>query len=159
MTDKKAYWVLPPAVKNVPYARIRDIDFFRTTATHGPPEQIVQVPPASKFRDFRCAANNCSYKPAVLSMIAPYSHGFFPTSLDPDLTPLMNELNDRELSIADFGTILAASSKKAAPFNTITEQQQKSAEWETRGQGPVKTLVQDEDWPYHSIQVEDGLPD
>ena len=30
VTDKKAYWVLPPAVKTVPYAKVKDINFFKT---------------------------------------------------------------------------------------------------------------------------------
>ena len=42
VTDKLAYWVLPTAVKKIPYARIRDIEFFKSAAD--PKESVVPSP-------------------------------------------------------------------------------------------------------------------
>lgn len=37
VTQKRAYWVLTSAVKEVPYAPVRDIAFFKTTTTSSQP--------------------------------------------------------------------------------------------------------------------------
>ena len=45
VTDKKAYWVLPSAVKCVPYARVKDIRFGKIpTSTNTVTDHLFQLP-------------------------------------------------------------------------------------------------------------------
>ena len=134
VTDKLAYWVLPTAVKKIPYARIRDIEFFKSAAD--PKESVVPSPSAEKFVGFlKNVQMMAPSKPAAFSLIPQFSDPYIPTSLKQDLPPLMTELYDRNLLIsASFGEILQTSVPKVTDYYKITEAQQQAVEKETREQ-------------------------
>ena len=131
VTDKSAYWVLPSAVKNIPYARIRDIEFFKSTAD--PKENPVPSPPPEKFTEFLRNVKMLSpSKPAVFALMPEFSDAYVPSSLKVDLPPLLTELYDRNLTSESFGEIVKTSLPKATDYCTITELQQQAVERETR---------------------------
>lgn len=70
VTEKKAYWVLPSAVKSVPYARVKDIQFSKTPlqlqqSSHQlllPPQRLNQlissVPSRTVIRNLHCCLSS-----------------------------------------------------------------------------------------------------
>ena len=46
VTDKKAYWVLPTSVKTVPYARVKDINFWKTPCLTSTVKPSSVIPPS-----------------------------------------------------------------------------------------------------------------
>lgn len=133
VTDKLAYWVLPTAVKNIPYARIKDIDFFKST--NEPDQTLLVTPSNARFTRFlKSVQFNSPSKPAAFSLIPGLSDAYVPSSLKQDLPPLLLELYDRDLTAKPFGEILKTALLKANAYYTITETQQQAVERETREQ-------------------------
>ena len=133
VTDKKAYWVLPSAVTKVPYARIKDINFFKASATT-PKDTCDFTPSKAKFNSFLASLKKCPSKPAVLSICREYSDAYIPKSLKPDLPPLLTELFNKELTNATFYDLLTRTLPNASAIYTVTDSQQKAVERETRKQ-------------------------
>ena len=54
VTEKRAYWVLPSAVKSVPYSRVKDIQFSKTpsNATSVIKESSVAAPSETELNEF-----------------------------------------------------------------------------------------------------------
>ena len=92
-------------------------------------------PPAQNFNKLLTSLKNGPSKPAILSIVSGFSESYIPSSLKPDLPPLLTELYDKELSESNFKEILSATLPKATDsFYKITDCQQKAAERETRAQ-------------------------
>lgn len=132
VTDKKAYWVMPAAVKAIPYSTVRNIKFFKSLAQ---PKESKHVPPSpDELSNFYKALKNCPSKPAILSLIPPpYSNDFVPTSLQPNLPPPLSELLDKKLTTVGFNELLDAVEELSNNF-IISEDQMEAVERETRGQ-------------------------
>lgn len=156
VTQKKAYWVIPTSVKEVPYARVRDIDFigkrksrqlllnpslvksdssslssssssasysasssstppltssnqhftfpFLTPAanqlscssgpssTNSPIASQTAALSVEEVNQFFAALAQTSSKPAILSLVEPYSNSYIPKPLDEDLPVCLSEL-------------------------------------------------------------------
>lgn len=97
VTQKKAYWIVP-SVKDIPYSRIRDIDFTSAISRKkkldaeinlpdvtpipplNRPHNIVPEPSLEELNDLYTKASNSGYKPALLSLITPHSDKYVPLS-------------------------------------------------------------------------------
>ena len=112
VTQKKAYWVLPPAVREVPYTRIHDIKFIgkkgsasamqshscteessAPSASSTPSERFCSTIMISSERkkSFFDALAGCSTKLAVLAVKQEYHEPFIPAAMQPNFpSPLTN---------------------------------------------------------------------
>ena len=65
VTEKKAYWVLPSAVKSVPYSRMKDIQFSKTLTSKPSPavkDKSVPTPLETELTNFLSSIKNCVLK-------------------------------------------------------------------------------------------------
>ena len=155
VTQKKAYWVIPNSVKEVPYAPIMDINFFgkshsinRVTPTstpsssrsssHTPPTlstastpRSLQPPLDEELEDFYKALASNSTKPAILSIIEPYSSKYVPVSLNEDLPMCLLDLMKPENLTKEYGELFALSKQCSI---TVTPAHIKTVENKTRCQ-------------------------
>ena len=121
VTDKKAYRVLPPTVKPVPYAKVKDINFFKTpTGSAGEsraccfanktPTKLVSCPTHNELKEFYTSLSKCPSKAAILSGIDESSLPYIPKSLAPDLPPVLSDLYNQDLRYAQYLKILQQAS-------------------------------------------------
>ena len=145
VTQKKAYWVIPPSVKEVSYSRIKDMNFQGKHSSwkqsRSPSSSVSPSPspspspvPENYTSGFDCFLNSlatCSTKPAILSLISPYSDSYIPKSLAPDLPIALTNLYDPDNLKVGYHHLL----QKASEVNiTVTESQAMLVERETRSQ-------------------------
>ena len=130
VTQKKAHWVLPPVLGEVPYARIRDIKFIgkkgsalarqshscneersAPSALSTPSERFCSTITISleRKRSFFDALAGCSTKPAVLALKQEYHELFIPESMQPNLPSRLTNLYDVKLLSASYVELLAAA--------------------------------------------------
>lgn len=134
VTQKKAYWVMPSAMKDVPYAPVKCIDFIgkKRSFTALQSSQLVSgnkplrspspTPRSSKsptpaFEDatdeetktFFASLSTCSTKPAILSLVEPYASKYVPQSLDEGLPLCLSELYKPECLCMNYGDLLKMS--------------------------------------------------
>ena len=117
VTQKSAYWILPPAVKSVPYAPVKDISFIgkkrkvMNSATKSSDHSATETPSPLKKKACLCAPteqeqykffNSLSTciqsgaKPAVLALVPPHCDEYVPTSLAPELPTVLSDLYKTE---------------------------------------------------------------
>lgn len=150
VTQKKAYWVIPPAIKDVPYAKVKNMNFqgkssswrqTRSLSKSVSPSPSPAPLPAPKkkrpseftedFNKFLSDLDACSSKPAILSLIPQFSDKFVPKSLAPDFpSPLSNLYNSDYLKL-DYQSLLQKASEITIE---VTESQARFVEQETRDQ-------------------------
>ncbi|XP_046857602.1 uncharacterized protein LOC124451003 [Xenia sp. Carnegie-2017] len=135
VTDKKAYWVLPSAVKAVPYAKVQNINFskFNKKCEGKMQRNPVPAPSSSELDEYFKTISSFSSKPAILSLIHPYSDCYVPKALHSDLPPVKSDLYDPTLLDKSLETLLELSESKMDCFN-VTVEQQKAVEEKTRDQ-------------------------
>ena len=135
VTEKKAYWVLPSAVKSVPYEPIKNIKFTKETMSPSSTAQQSSVPSPSptELHDLFNNLKKCSSKPAILSLVPAHSDSYVPKSLNPDLPAVLSSLYDENLRDADFSTVVQKAAEIANSLK-ITNQQKKIVEEKTRDQ-------------------------
>ena len=98
VTQKKAYWVLPPSMKDMPYAPLRQIKFTGKTGSMAemmspspksrsltpvqpishysaslPSHSSASLPSSGEVDAFFASLSQCSTKPAILSLVPSYS--------------------------------------------------------------------------------------
>ena len=196
VTQKKAYWVIPTSVKEVPYARVRDIDFigkrksrklllnssfvksgsslpsassslsssstlhstsstqrftFPTlspaakqsscssglSSTSSPIASQAAGPSAVEVNQFFAALAHTSSKPAILSLVEPYSSSYIPKPLDEDLPVCLSELQKPEYLKYSYGELLKVAEQftlaitpiQAHTVESKTRLQSKSSLW------------------------------
>lgn len=143
VTQKSAYWVMPPSIRSVSYARIQEIDFIgkkrKATHTEGidsssstSQKQKCKIPTLEekkKFLDSLACSKNA--KPAVLSVLSGYCDNYIPSVLSSDLSPVLTDLyKPCNLSLSYF-ELLKLSNETVL---TITDEQIKAVEMKTRDQ-------------------------
>ena len=80
VTGKKAYWVIPTGIKQVPYAQIKDIRFegkksshpkaSKSRSSHSPtPVQEISAPNEEEMKILYSSLAYCSSKPAILALV------------------------------------------------------------------------------------------
>jgi hypothetical protein len=142
VTEKKAYWVLPSAVKTIPYAEVKDINFKNSEKQNDKESSqaalvgkafTVPSPSPSELGDLFRTLSSCSTKPAILSLVKPYSASYIPKSLHPDLPPVLSFLFEQTLMQENYENLLRISTVKIDCYN-VTHDQRKTVEKKTRDQ-------------------------
>lgn len=133
---------MPSAVKSVPYARVKDIEFHkRIRDTTKPCSKTIPRPSQEELSDFFLKLQSSSSKPAILSLVHPFSNSFVPKSLDPDLPCVLSTIFRPELIDESYHEILKASMGELERL-TVTSAQKKAVEEKTRGQANSKIWFQ-----------------
>ena len=144
VTQKSAYWMMPPAVKTIQYAPISSINFVgkshksastsRDTDATDPPNKRARsvTPTESEKNDLFHSLSQCKgAKPAVLAIVPPYSESYIPATLDQDLPMVLSDLYEKEcLSLGYMNLLQRANDIKL----TITVVQVTAVETKTRDQ-------------------------
>ena len=94
VTQKSGYWVMPPAIRSIPYAPLKDFDFIGRRGSHANLEQLAVVPHLRSQFPKHQRVNRCSSsmpwalcpgaKPAVLAVTPGYYDAYVPASLAPE---------------------------------------------------------------------------
>ena len=118
VTEKKAYWVIPAGIKQVPYAQIRNIKFQGKKSSHQEvscsrrlphsptPGPDVAAPDDEEMKGFYSSLALCSSKPAILSLVEPYSNNYVPKSLNSKLPMCLSQLFRQECLCMNYGELL-----------------------------------------------------
>ena len=136
VTEKKAYWLLPSAVKSVPYSKVKDIQFSKTSTSKPSPavkDKSVPAPLETELTNFLSSIKNCSSKPTLLSLIPEHSYSYVPKSLDPELPIVLSNLFDKHLADADFPGLLEKAEEVVENL-VVDKNQQALVEEKTKGQ-------------------------
>lgn len=148
VTQKKAYWVLPPSMKDVPYAPLRQIKFIgkagvmaemrspsprsRSPTPMQPSSQSsASLPSSGEVDAFFASLSQCSTKPAILSLVQSYSSSYIPSSLANDLPAPLSALFKQENLEKSFDELLQLSEDIEI---AVTTEQANAVEEETRSQ-------------------------
>ena len=140
VTQKSAYWVMPPAIRSVPYAPPMDIDFIgkkkscESGATSSSSSSKKPIPEAleSEQMQFLNALALCpGAKPGVLVITFGYCDTYVPVSLAPELPMVLSDLYQPDNFSLSYNELLQMA------VNTdifVTSVQATAAEQNTRGQ-------------------------
>lgn len=161
VTQKKAYWVMPTGVKEVQYAPVKDIGFlgkkrsawmmescnFRsptptastssststTPRSSKSPTPVASVAPpdCEEIKAFFGSLASCSSKPAILSLVEPYSSQYVPKSLHNSLPQCLSELFKPEYLKLNYSELVKLATECTL---TVTVNEAKAVEEKTRSQ-------------------------
>ena len=157
VTQKKAYWVLPPGIKDVPYAPISDITFqgkgamlsaWKALSAPSPspgcslsPEdsspsqpstkKVIKPPTPEELDGFFLSLSQTKSKPAILSLIRGHSSRYIPNALQSNFPEPLSLLFKSDLLNANYSELLEAS---AGVHIQVTPDQCLGVEENTRGQ-------------------------
>jgi hypothetical protein len=144
VTQKSAYWVMPPAIKTVPYTPLAEISFVgkkrkstsvtRDTPVNAPTpskKQALTPSDTEKAELFSSLAKCEGVKPAVLAIVPPYSEAYIPASLDQDLPMVLSDLHKKEYLSLGYSSLLQVASETELH---LTVDQAKTVEAKTRDQ-------------------------
>ena len=155
VTQKRAYWVLPPSVKEVPYAPLSHINFqgkagslaalrsplsapSSTSSSSASPTHKSIEPPSSETMDrLYSSLSACSTKPAILSIVKDYSSSYVPKSLALGLPQMLTDLFKPEHLNSNFADLLqvaadteiVVSSRQCEAVEVATRSQANSRVW------------------------------
>ena len=149
VTQKKAYWVLPPSVKEIPYAPLSYINFHgksqstsssvslsanplnQPCTTSNLTSKTIECPSSEEMDHLFASLSTCSTKPAILSLVRNYCSNYIPNSLAPDMPMTFSDLFKPEYLSAGFADLLQI------PVDVeieVTPEQSRAVEEKTRGQ-------------------------
>lgn len=159
VTQKKAYWVIPNGVKEVPYAPVKNMDFVgkkrslaimasldfkqpdsscSPTPSPSPisrpsksPTPALTVPDHEETKSFLASLASCPSKPAILSLVQPYSSNYVPKSLSVGLPMYLTELFKSEYLHKNYGDLLTLAREITI---TVTPEEASLVEAKTRSQ-------------------------
>ena len=157
VTQKEAYWVMPHSVKDVPYARVKEIDFlgrkrsltsFQTLqyqsgsssssspcttprSSKSPAPELKEASTEETEEFFASLATCNKSRPGILSLVEPYASHYIPKSLDENLPPCLSELYRPEYRFKNYKELLEES---AACNISVSQQQAKEVEVHTKSQ-------------------------
>lgn len=147
VTQKSAYWVIPPAIKTVPYAPLSEISFVGkkrksvcitgTTAVDPPivvqkkAPQVCTPSDTEKADLFNSLAKCEGAKPAVLAIVPPYSEAYVPASLDQDLPMVLSDMYKKDYLSLGYRSLLQLANQTNV---CLTADQAKAVESKTRDQ-------------------------
>eukprot|EP00794_Sanderia_malayensis_P002736 gene2736-3161_t len=109
VTEKKAYWTIPGALKGIEYSEIKDIDFTSPKRLKKQLEKKCMqleekeladkcqgpfVPSGQEMAKLFSEVNNSGTKSSILSIVPPYSKQFIPKALQNIYPKLLSELYD-----------------------------------------------------------------
>ena len=147
VTQKSAYWVIPPAIKTVPYAPLSEISsvgkkrksvcITGTTAVDPPivvqkkAPQVCTPSDTEKADLFNSLAKCEGAKPAVLAIVPPYSEAYVPASLDQDLPMVLSDMYKKDYLSLGYRSLLQLANQTNV---CLTADQAKAVESKTRDQ-------------------------
>ena len=142
VTEKRAYWVIPTGIKQVPYAQTKDIRFegkknshpeaSKSRSSHSPtPVQEIAASNEEEMKIFYSSLASCSSKPAILALVEPFSSSYVPKFLDSKLPMSLSQLFKPEYLRMNYGELLKEGEKCTL---TVTTEEAKVVEQQTRGQ-------------------------
>ena len=129
----KCSWILPSYVKEVEYARVRDINFTSakkmktdldaTIDSLSDKSQVdinradepkieskrVPTPSEEEMDSFYAELNNCKFKPIALSLVAPYAESFVLKSRE---IPTVQDLSDPKYQDLEYPELLQVCFEK-----------------------------------------------
>ena len=146
VTQKTAYWVMPPAVRSVTYAPIKNINFtgkkkkaatnVKDDSSKSTKRRKLDNPTAEEKAQFLDALASCeNAKPTVLAIMPEYCEKYVPTTISSDLPPVLANLYDPSNLGLSYYELLKLSSETRV---TITSEQCKAVELRTRDQDKSK---------------------
>lgn len=157
VTQKRAYWVIPSAVKDVPYAPVRKINFLgrkgsqtqlatlqlqsgqsHSVAGRSPSPSLVKTvsdPTDEEINILFTSLAACKSRPAVLSLVKPYCNSYVPKSLDEGLPMSLPCLFNPEHLKMNYSKLLQYA--KENPIQ-VTPDEAKLVEAKTREQARSK---------------------
>ena len=154
VTQQKAYWVVPPKT-TTSYLPVCEIDFrsakkkkydldksinecdVSICASPVPSKQTVRKVSSPELNLFYKELSNCGSRPALLSLIAPYSESYVPKSLSRNLPVPLTELFSLEATSMDFVTLLNHCETIYESLS-VTQEEAATVEKETRCQASSK---------------------
>ena len=144
VTQKKAYWVIPNVVKEVPYAPVSKINFIgrkgsqtqlraAKSSSPPPPSPSKNIPDVTDEEASQLFASlaKCSSKPAILSLVEPYCSEYIPKSLDEGLPSSLSCLYKPEMLNFNYSELLLHAKENPV---TVTAEEIKNDEEKTRDQ-------------------------
>ena len=167
VTQKKAYWVMPSGVKDVPYAQVKDIEFigkkrsvtaiqtsqFLSGSQPSPSTPRSSKSPTSAFEEateketeaFFALLSTCKTKPAILSLVEPYASNYIPKSLDENLPLCLSGMYKPEYLVMNYSELLkvcetcdvSVSQQQAKAVELNTKSQSKSPLWSSMRTGRI----------------------
>ena len=160
-TGEKAYWLLPNSLVEVPYKRIRELDFTssKTMKTKldkkissiedGTAEvalgkegsvkkvKIFPEPTEEELNSFFSYLNKAPSKPAILSIVPEFSDKYVPKQYGKELPVLLTELSDSTTYELPFNELLIKCRQLKKNIK-VTKEQSKAASEETKDQANNK---------------------
>ena len=137
MTDKRAYCILPSAVKKVNPARLRDIKFTDNPKPSPSAPHHVSIPASSQeeFDYFlsELGKGGEKSKAAVLALVEPYASRHVPESLSDRLPPILSGMFNKAMMGKSYAEIIEAIDKVKCLYDT-TDEQIRAAKQATRSQ-------------------------
>ena len=143
VTQKSEYWVMPPAIRSVTYAPIKEIHFIgkkRKTSncvsddssSSTSSKQKCNIPTFEDKKQFLYSvACSRSAKPAVLSVLPGYCDEYIPSALSSDLPPVLTVLYKPSNLAISYYELLKTSSETVL---MVTDEQIKAVKMKTRDQ-------------------------
>ena len=136
VTQKSAYWVMPPAMKSVPYSPVSLLErrerilklVFQRLQLH---KRSIPPPSNTELSQFFDSLASCSdAKPAaVLAVVSPYCDAYVPLSLAPELPMVPSDLYRTEYLSLGYHELLEIAGNTEI---NITAKQGRAAEAGTR---------------------------
>lgn len=137
VTQKSAYWVMPPAIRSVPLAPLKEIDFIGKkrksssalqSASHSgstvTAKQRKLVVPTYKeqnrFLDLLASSKDA--RPVVLSLVAGHCEKFIPSALSLDLPLVLTDLHKPSYTTLSYFELLDLASATVDTITVTTEQ-------------------------------------
>jgi len=149
VTEEKAYWMLPGPLKKGDYKRVRDIDFTSpktlkktmnkelssesTSTVHSQKfsNKVHEEPTENELYTFFTSLSKCGSKPAILSVVSPFSKSYTPSIISEVYPKPLTDLFQQKYYDANYIDLLEAAD---AVTLSISTSQITLVEEATRGQ-------------------------
>ena len=148
VTQKPAYWKLPPSVKGVEYTEVRDINFTsakslkrkllnsgETTKAVSVKKKVTEAPTPDDISNFLQNLQNTGARSAILSVTESFSDDFLPTLERHKLPKLMHDFREKEAMQLNYGQLLKRTENLKIQ---ITTEEAENVELVTRKQSSCK---------------------
>ena len=151
VTKKSAYWIMPPAIKTVPYAPLAEISFVGKKRKNAiiTKDTPVDTPIMSKRKARACTPSDTEKAelfhslakckgamPTMLAIAPTHYEAYIPVSLDQDLPTVLSNLYKKDYLSLGYSSLLQIARETKL---TLTVEQSKTVETKTRDQ--VKSRI------------------
>ncbi len=145
-TQSKCQWLIPSYQKEIPYLPIKDLDFSSAKKKHKAQATSTtnQMDPKSKqegcsvskpdnfeMNSFFKKLSESETRPAILSIVSPYSDNYIPKAVQPNFPKPLQQLYDEKYLKLDYLQLLAVCEEKSI---ILTKEMAVAVERDTRTQ-------------------------